>query len=62
MSKTRLTVLLLDTSGPFVASELTLEEQIDAYRQDIVSLLSKDPYCSIAQLLGQALMDLYSES
>jgi hypothetical protein len=44
-----------------MASELTLEGQIAAYRQDIVALLSKDPHCPLAQLLGQALMDLYEE-
>lgn len=44
-----------------MASELTLEEQIAAYRQDIVARLRKDPHCPIAQLLGQALMDLIAE-
>lgn len=44
-----------------MASELTLEEQIEAYRNDIVALLSRDPHCPIAQLLGQALMDLLEQ-
>lgn len=30
-------------------------------RHDIVVLLSKDPHCQIANLLGQALMVLYTE-
>jgi hypothetical protein len=45
-----------------MASELTLEEQVEQYRQDIVALLSHNPHCPIAQLLGQALMDLVEEN
>lgn len=37
------------------------EEAIEMLRHDIVVLLSKDPHCPIANLLGQALMDLYTD-
>ncbi len=44
-----------------MADEIPVEVQIEIYRADIVALLSRDPHCPIAQLLGQALMDLYEE-
>jgi hypothetical protein len=44
-----------------VEVKLTFEEQVEAYRSDIVALLSLDPHCPVAQLLGQALMDLYEQ-
>lgn len=40
---------------------MTREEAIGMLRNDIVALLSKDPHCPIANLLGQALMDLYTD-
>ncbi len=42
-------------------SEVSAEEEIEALRGDIVTLLSKNPHCPLAQLLGQRLMDLYEE-
>lgn len=39
-------------------SELTRDEAAELMRQDIVTLLTMDPHCPIANLLGQALMDL----
>ncbi len=45
----------------FVESELTREEREERYRSDIVALLSRNPHCPLAQLLGQRLMDLYEE-
>jgi uncharacterized protein YbcI len=44
-----------------VETELNREEAIEMLRHDIVALLSKDPHCPIANLLGQALMDLYTD-
>jgi hypothetical protein len=44
-----------------MASELTVAEAIEIMRQDIVALLSRDPHCPIANLLGKALLDLYQE-
>jgi hypothetical protein len=44
-----------------MASELTVTEAIEIMRQDIVVLLSRDPHCPIANLLGKALLDLYQE-
>ncbi len=41
--------------------DLTREEAIETMRADIVALLSRNPHCPIANLLGQALMDLYCE-
>lgn len=43
------------------AMSVDLEEAVEMIRSDIVALLSRDPHCPIAQLLGQALMDLYEE-
>lgn len=44
-----------------MASEIKREEAIELRRADIVRLLSRNPHCPIANLLGQALMDLYCE-
>lgn len=44
-----------------MAAELSFEEQEQMLRDGIVALLSRDPHCPIAQLLGQALMDLYEQ-
>lgn len=44
-----------------MVSEPTRDEKKQRYRQDIVALLSRNPHCPIANLLGQALMDLYNE-
>jgi hypothetical protein len=41
--------------------DLSIEERIEIMRHDIVTLLSKDPHCPIANLLGRELMDLYEE-
>lgn len=40
---------------------LTGSEAEEIYRNDIVALLSKNPHCPFANLLGQRLMDLYEE-
>lgn len=45
-----------------MAVEIPLHEQEQMLRDSIVALLSRDPRCPIAQLLGQALMDLYEEN
>jgi len=37
------------------------DEAIAIMRRDIVALLSRNPHCPIANLIGQALMDLYTE-
>lgn len=42
-------------------SELTIEEAIEILRNDIVALLSRNPHCPFAQVLGQQLMDHYEE-
>lgn len=34
------------------------EEAEEIMRADIVALLSRNPHCPLAQLLGQALMDI----
>lgn len=44
-----------------MASDLTCEEAIEIMRRDIVVLLSRNPHCPIANLIGRALMDFYSE-
>jgi hypothetical protein len=44
-----------------VTSELTLEEQEEIMRRDIVALLSRNPHCPLANLLGQALADLHND-
>jgi hypothetical protein len=44
-----------------VEPELTIEEAAEIMRHDIVVLLSRNPHCPIANLLGQALMDLYEQ-
>lgn len=41
--------------------DITVEEEVEALRQDIVALLSRDPHCPIANLLGRRLMDLALE-
>lgn len=41
--------------------EIPLDEQIEMMRNGIVALLSHNPHCPVAQLLGQALMDLYED-
>lgn len=41
--------------------EIPIEEQIEMMRNGIVALLSRDPHCPVAQLLGQALMALYED-
>ena len=33
------------------------DEAAEMIRQDVMVLLSKDPHCPVANLLGQALMD-----
>ncbi len=43
------------------ATEVPLEERIEMMRSGFIALYSRDPLCPIAQLLGQALMDLYEE-
>lgn len=43
------------------AVDIPVEEQIELLKSGIVALLSRDPHCPMAQLLGQALMDLYEE-
>jgi len=42
-------------------SDLTVEEKVERYRDDIAARLAQDPHCPFAQLLGQRLMDLYEE-
>lgn len=42
-------------------SEVSAEEETEALRSDIMALLSKNPRCPFANLLGQRLMDLYEE-
>lgn len=37
------------------------DEAIELMRAGIVALLSRDPHCLLANLLGQALMDLCCE-
>ena len=44
-----------------MTSDIDREEAIEMMRSDIVALLSIDPYCPVAQLLGQALMELYND-
>jgi hypothetical protein len=44
-----------------VASELSIEEAAEIMRHDIVVLLSRDPHCPLANLLGQALVDLQEQ-
>lgn len=45
-----------------MAVEIPIEEQEQMLRDSIVTLLSRDPLCPVAQLLGQAMMDLYKAS
>jgi hypothetical protein len=40
---------------------MSREEAEETMRQDIVALLSRNPHCPIANLLGQALIDLQSD-
>jgi hypothetical protein len=44
-----------------VTSDMLRDEAIAIMRRDIVALLSRNPHCPIANLIGQALMDLYTE-
>ena len=44
-----------------MVSELTVAEAAQIMRQDIVALLSRNPHCYIANLLGQALQQLYED-
>lgn len=44
-----------------MSQTISREEELKNLRQDIVALLSRDPHCQIANLLGQALMDLYND-
>jgi len=44
-----------------VAADITIEEEEEALRRDIVALLSRDPHHPYAQILGQRLMDLQIE-
>lgn len=41
--------------------EIPVEEQIHIIRSSLVALLSRDPHCPFAQVLGQTLMDLYED-
>lgn len=41
--------------------EIPFEEQEQMLRSSIVALLSRNPNCPLAQLLGHALMDLYED-
>lgn len=43
---------------PELVSVMTDEEADTLLRQDIIALLSRNPHCPLAQLLGQALADL----
>lgn len=45
-----------------LVSSMTDEEAEEIMRRDIVTLLSMDPHCPVAQLLGQAMTDLYQDS
>jgi hypothetical protein len=40
---------------------MSREEAEEIMRQDIVTLLSRDPHCQIANLLGRALIDLFND-
>jgi hypothetical protein len=44
-----------------VLEQLDPVETAAILKNDIVLLLSKDPHCPIANLLGRALMDLYEQ-
>ncbi len=44
-----------------MTSDMLRDEAIAIMRRDIVALLSRNPHCPIANLIGQALMDLYTE-
>lgn len=44
-----------------MTSDKSLDEAAETIRRDIVALLSRNPYCPIANLLGRALMDLYED-
>ncbi|WP_269450422.1 hypothetical protein [Sphingomonas sp. CCH5-D11] len=44
-----------------MANELSAAEAAEIMRHDIVVLLSKDPHHPLAQLIGQALLDLEDE-
>lgn len=37
------------------------KEAVEILRHDIVVLLSRDPHCPVANLLGKALMELYEQ-
>jgi len=41
--------------------EIPLEEEAEMLRDAIVALLSRDPNCPFAQILGQRLMDVQIE-
>lgn len=41
---------------------LSIEEEAETLRRDIVVLLSRDPLCPVANLLGRRLMDLAEEA
>ncbi len=44
-----------------MVAEIDPEEEAQTLRQDILVLLSQDPHCQIAQILGRRLMDLLEE-
>lgn len=44
-----------------IVVEISYEEERELLRDSIVTLLSRDPHCPIANLLGQRLMDLEAE-
>jgi hypothetical protein len=44
-----------------MVSDLTPEEEAQIMRHDIVALLSRDPHCWLANLIGKALMDLNND-
>lgn len=47
-------------NGPVeLASVMTDKEAEEIMRRDILALLSRNPHCPVANLLGQALMDLH---
>lgn len=42
-----------------MVADIDPKEEAETLRRDIVVLLSQNPHCWIANLLGQRLMDLY---
>lgn len=44
-----------------MVDEIDPREEAETLRQDIAALLSRDPHCPIAQILGRRLMDLLEE-